>query len=163
VSPASLGTWSGSTASFRWPVVRTARPGRKAGRCRSTLRRGTWPYTAFSSGRSGTNEIWLADPAGSNALQLTSMHVRSANSPRWSPDGRLIAFDANVEDHYEVYVISTAGGKPRRLISSPANNYAPSFSRDGKWNYFGSNRTGEDQIFRMPAAGGEPIQVCFPR
>ena len=114
---------------------------------------------AFSSGRSGTNEIWLADPAGSNALQLTSMHARSANSPRWSPDGRLIAFDANSEGHYEVYVISTAGGKPRRLISSPANNYAPSFSRDGNWIYFGSNRTGEDQIFKMPAAGGEPIQV----
>ncbi|MGD0670033.1 MAG: protein kinase [Bryobacteraceae bacterium] len=113
---------------------------------------------AFDSGRSGPNEIWLADSAGSNALQLTSMRARNTGTPRWSPDGQLIAFDS-LEDHAEIYVISAAGGKPRRLTSGPADNHVPSFSRDGKWIYFSSNRTGEDQIWKVPAAGGEAVQV----
>jgi serine/threonine protein kinase len=114
---------------------------------------------AFESSRSGPNEVWLADPDGSNALQLTSMRARSTGSPRWSPDGQLITFNSNLEDHYGIYVVSAAGGKPRCLASGPADNHVPSFSRDGKWIYFTSNRTGEDQIWKVPAAGGEAVQV----
>ena len=118
---------------------------------------------AFDSDRSGPTEIWLADPDGSNAVQLTSMAAtmgaRITGTPRWSPDGQLITFDSNVEGHYQVHMISAAGGKPRRLTSGPADNNLSSFSRDGKWIYFSSNRTGERQIWKVPAAGGEPVQV----
>ena len=34
-----------------------------------------------------------------------------------------------------------------------------SWSRDGRWLYFVSNRTKEWQIWKMPASGGEAIQV----
>jgi dipeptidyl aminopeptidase/acylaminoacyl peptidase len=118
---------------------------------------------AFESDRSGPDEVWLADPDGSNAVQLTSMAAtmgaRRTGTPRWSPDGQLIAFDSNLEGHYHVHVIPAAGGKPRRLTSDPANDHVPSFSRDGKWIYFSSNRTGEYQIWKIPVAGGEAIQV----
>jgi Tol biopolymer transport system component len=118
---------------------------------------------AFESDRSGPDEVWLADPDGSNAVQLTSMAAtmgaRRTGTPRWSPDGQLIAFDSNLEGHYRVHVIPAAGGKPRRLTSDPADNHVPSFSRDGKWIYFSSNRTGEYQIWKIPVAGGEAIQV----
>jgi Tol biopolymer transport system component/predicted Ser/Thr protein kinase len=118
---------------------------------------------AFESDRSGPNEVWLADPDGSNAVQLTSMvatmGARRAGTPRWSPDGQLIAFDCNLEGHYGIYVVSAAGGKPRRLAPHPANDNVPSFSRDGKWVYFSSNRTGEYRIWKVPVAGGEAIQV----
>jgi Tol biopolymer transport system component len=33
------------------------------------------------------------------------------------------------------------------------------WSPDGKWIYFSSNRSGEFNIWKMPAAGGEPEQV----
>ena len=118
---------------------------------------------AFGSDRSGPNEIWLADPDGSNALQLTSMAAtmggRYAGSPSWSPDGKLIAFNCLLEGHYQVYVISASGGKPRRLTFHSANSNIPSFSRDGKWIYFSSDRTGEYQIWKVPVAGGEALQV----
>ena len=113
---------------------------------------------AFASGRSGPAEIWLADPDGSNALQLTAMRARTG-SPRWSPDGRLIAFYANLEGQPEIFVIPAAGGKPQRVISGPTKNFSPSFSRDGKSIYFSSDRSGEYQIWKVPVAGGEPIQV----
>ncbi len=114
---------------------------------------------AFGSNRSGELEVWLADPDGSNPVQLTSMGARDSGTPAWSPDGQRIAFDSNLEGQVEIYVISASGGKPRRLTSPPANGLVPSFSRDGRWIYFGSNRTGEYQIWKVPASGGEAVQV----
>jgi Tol biopolymer transport system component len=35
----------------------------------------------------------------------------------------------------------------------------PSWSRDGKWVYFGSNHSGQDQVWKVPAEGGPPVQV----
>jgi Tol biopolymer transport system component len=36
---------------------------------------------------------------------------------------------------------------------------AASWSQDGRWIYFASNRSGDFQIWKMPASGGEPLQV----
>jgi len=109
---------------------------------------------AFQSTRSGDSEIWLADPDGSNAVQLTSLGALTM-APRWSPDGRLIVFESNTDGQSDIYVISAEGGKARRLTTHPANDLAGSFSRDGQWIYFSSDRTGEYQIWKMPASGGE--------
>jgi serine/threonine protein kinase len=114
---------------------------------------------ALTSDRSGGWEIWLADPDGSNAVQLTSMGASASGYPHWSLDGRLIAFHSNLEGQWEVYVIPAAGGKPRNLTSHLARDSFPSFSRDGKWIYFTSNRTGEDRIWKVPASGGDAVAV----
>ena len=50
---------------------------------------------AFSSGRTGIEQIWVADADGSNPRQLTFFESGlCATSPGFSPDGRWIAFDA---------------------------------------------------------------------
>jgi Tol biopolymer transport system component/tRNA A-37 threonylcarbamoyl transferase component Bud32 len=113
---------------------------------------------ALGSVRSGESEIWLADPDGTNAVQLTSIGSNSGY-PRWSSDGEWIVFHSNLEGQWEVYVIPAAGGKPRNLTSHPATDTWPSFSRDGKWIYFTSDRTGERQIWKMPASGRDAVQV----
>jgi Tol biopolymer transport system component len=113
---------------------------------------------AFASDRAGGWEIWLADPDGSNAVQLTSLGADSG-APCWSPDGERIVFQSNSEGQSDVYVIPAAGGKPRNLTSHPAIEGRPSFSRDGHWIYFGSNRTGQRQIWKIPASGGDAVQV----
>jgi Tol biopolymer transport system component len=64
-----------------------------------------------------------------------------------------------VEGKWAVYVITLGGGKARRLTPGSANNDAPSWSRDGRWVYFASDRTGEDQVWKIPAEGGEAVQV----
>jgi dipeptidyl aminopeptidase/acylaminoacyl peptidase len=114
---------------------------------------------AFQSTRSGDWEIWLADPDGANAVQLTSMGAPLTGTPRWSPNAQMIAFHSNPEGPLDIYVIPAAGGKPRRLTSHPATDQVPSFSRDGRWIYFSSNRTGEYQIWKIPASGGDAVQV----
>ncbi|MBE0711591.1 MAG: PD40 domain-containing protein, partial [Candidatus Aminicenantes bacterium] len=37
--------------------------------------------------------------------------------------------------------------------------YSARWSRDGKWIYFYSDRSGRDQIYKIPAGGGEAVQV----
>jgi hypothetical protein len=55
-------------------------------------------------------------------------------------------------------VISAGGGMPRRLTTEPTVEGRPSWSRDGRWIYFYSTRSGFN-IFKMPAEGGNALQV----
>jgi Tol biopolymer transport system component/predicted Ser/Thr protein kinase len=115
---------------------------------------------AFASSRSGGFEIWLCGRDGSNPVQLTNGLGRHQGTPRWSPDGRWIAFDSQGEDgHWDIYVINADGGQPRRITPHLSDAVIPSFSRDGRWIYFSSNRGGKFEVWRIPTAGGESVQV----
>jgi Tol biopolymer transport system component len=114
---------------------------------------------AFTSDRSGGWEIWLSDPDGSDAVQLTSLGARATGYPHWSPDGGQIAFHSNLEGQWDVYTVHSEGGKPRNLASHPAADSFPSFSRDGRWIYFTSNRTGPLCVWKIPAGGGAAVPV----
>ena len=117
---------------------------------------------AFASQRTGSQEIWVSERDGSDPVRLTFFEGPFASSPRWSPDGAQIAFDSKGgedEGTADVYVMSTAGDQPRPLTTSEADDFAPSWSRDGQWVYFVSNRSGTWQIWRMPAVGGTAEQV----
>ena len=116
---------------------------------------------AFVSDRSGGGEeIWVARADGSQTLQLTYSGGSQAGSPRWSPDGRWIAFDLVVGDGArDIYIVDSAGGRPRVLVEHSAQDRVPSWSRDGNFIYFTSNRTGRDEIFRATVSGGPPVQI----
>jgi Tol biopolymer transport system component/tRNA A-37 threonylcarbamoyl transferase component Bud32 len=117
----------------------------------------------FATDRSGRgNEIWVANADGTGANPLTKATGRAQGSPRWSPDSRRIAFDAQTADgHRDVFVIDVAGGRPQRLTLYPSDQVRPSWSRDGKWIYFQSNRTGRAEIWRLPPTGGQAFQVTM--
>ena len=116
---------------------------------------------AFESARSGSDQIWISDGDGLNPVQLTSFEGPSPGVPRWSPDGRWVAFDL-VSDEIatiNIHVVSADGGAPRQLTSGPYRQVRASWSRDGRWVYFGSNRSGDWQIWKVPFEGGEPLQA----
>jgi eukaryotic-like serine/threonine-protein kinase len=115
---------------------------------------------AVWSNRSGENEIWLVDPDGANEVQLTFMEAGVRGYPHWSPDSGTVVFHSALEGQWEVFAIPAEGGKPRNLTSHPANDFFPSFSRNGQWIYFNSNRTREGQIWKIPASGGDAVQVA---
>jgi eukaryotic-like serine/threonine-protein kinase len=115
-------------------------------------------HIAFTSARSGSNEVWVCDSQGLNAIQLTSFGGPDVGSPRWSPDGRHIAFDSKGSGPRNIYVIAAEGGKPR-VLTDGADDVRPSWSHDGRWIYFGSNRNGDWQIWKAPVDGGKAVQV----
>jgi len=107
---------------------------------------------AFASTRSGSWEIWVSSPDGSNAVQLTNFGNRQTGSPHWSPDGKQLAFDARPEQHSDIYVIDAAGGKPRPVTHSGNNDaVVPNWSRDGRWIYYASNAGGTGICGRHPS------------
>jgi serine/threonine protein kinase/WD40 repeat protein len=114
---------------------------------------------AFTSTRSGEWEIWVSDPDGSHAVQLTFMHAQATGGPHWSPDGQRLVFASDLEGQFEVYEIAAAGGQPRRITSHQAFDHAANYSADGKWIYFCSTRNGPYQIWKVPASGGDAVQV----
>jgi len=112
---------------------------------------------AFLSDRSGHSEIWLCDAEGKNLRKLMTMTLSSPNAPpRWSPDGRRILFDKKTERINQVFMVDLNGGNSKLLATDAV---APVFSRDGQWVYFSSRRTGQWQIWKIPLAGGEAVQV----
>jgi Tol biopolymer transport system component/DNA-binding winged helix-turn-helix (wHTH) protein len=109
----------------------------------------------FCSDRTGSDEIWMGDTAGSNLVQLTSFGGPMAGTPRWSPDGRRIAFDGD----WGIHVIDVDGGPSGRVASDAPDGVVPSWSRDGQWIYFASSRTGRSEVWKVPVAGGRAVQV----
>jgi Tol biopolymer transport system component len=117
---------------------------------------------AFASNRTGAGEIWVSAADGSNARRLTSLGGPQVISPRWSPDGRRLVFSVETASggRGDIYVINADGTGMRRFTSDESNESRPSWSVDGHWIYFTSNRTGIDHIWRAPADGsGQPVDV----
>ncbi|HEY1271613.1 MAG TPA: winged helix-turn-helix domain-containing protein [Terriglobales bacterium] len=112
---------------------------------------------AYMSDHSGSMEIWVSDRDGKNAIQLTA--VGNAGTPRWSPDSQAVVFDARLRDGVGIFAVSLQDGTPRPLVQDQFGNVCPSWSHDGKWIYFASTRSGKWQVWRVPAAGGMPVQL----
>lgn len=116
---------------------------------------------AFASRRSGDrNEIWLVDADGASPTRLTRGPARFRGSPRWSPDGRTIAFDSWSDDgQWDIWTIGVDGSGLRQVTHDPVKAHIPSFSRDGRWIYFSSHRTGREEVWRVASQGGPEEQV----
>jgi eukaryotic-like serine/threonine-protein kinase len=117
---------------------------------------------AFARDRTGEgNEIWIANADGSNRRALTNGTHKPEGSPRWSPNDNRLAFDGLGDDGLRhVYTIDPAGGPTRMIPSRPGSReQVPSWSRDGKWIYFGSNRSGRPEVWRALASGDDAEQI----
>ncbi|HVH08659.1 MAG TPA: S9 family peptidase [Gemmatimonadales bacterium] len=78
----------------------------------------------------GISRIWLADLATGASRPLTS-GPGSDRQPRWSPDGRSLAFVSTREAGAQVWLLPVAGGEARRVTSLPDGVEAPVWLPDG--------------------------------
>lgn len=88
--------------------------------------------------------LFIAPHDGGNAVALTGAHYRS-HSPVWSPDGRLIAFAANIMGNDDVYVMPVKGGDLRQLTVDSRDDRPLEFTTDSQHVIFRSGRPGLPQ------------------
>lgn len=122
----------------------------------------------FTSARSGTPELWMSDADGTNPTKLTDFGGGSVGNPCWHPSGERIAFTAYPEGKASIYVMRVPGGTPKRVRATNGNggtfkDRVTSWSRDGRWIYFASNRSQSWQLWKMHPDGSGLTQVTQNR
>lgn len=114
---------------------------------------------AYQTALFGNDAVWICDSDGQNHRQLTTAPNISAVWPNWSPDARQILYAGWSAGKGAIYAVDLATDQHRRITNDAFSNTTPSWSWDGNWIYFSSDRTGMPQIYKLPTAGGDPIQV----
>jgi eukaryotic-like serine/threonine-protein kinase len=98
-------------------------------------RDGEW--VAYNDGSDGT--MWRSKIDGTQKLQLVFPPM-IAYLPRWSPDGKHIAFFGHPPaEPWQIYVLPAEGGTPELIYRSDINLADPNWSPDGKSLVFGEN------------------------
>jgi len=134
------------------------------------------------SGEHGTSEVWLVRMAGTDDHRLTSGAGKDG-APRWSPDGRHLAFASDRADPgtAQLYVLAMDGGEAVSLTRRKSGVTQPSWSPDGNLLAFLSkDETSEseekdvkerrdqivadenlkfDRLYVVEWSGGEPVLV----
>ncbi len=101
--------------------------------------------------------IFVSDLDGGNVEQITRWNEYDG-APRWSPDGKQIAFDSLLDGNWDIYAVSLETGTQRRLTRGPNEDVRPSWSRDGRWIYYSAgDGRGGSSLWKAPADGGEPV------
>ncbi|MEW6735090.1 MAG: PDZ domain-containing protein [Acidobacteriota bacterium] len=120
-------------------------------------------------------DIWIVDTNGGVARRLTS-HKGRELFPKFSPDGKWIAFSAEYNGTRQIYVMSADGGEPKQLtyyndvgILPPRggfDNQVLGWSPDGKNVLFRANRLpwGDrmGRPYMVPLEGGMETPLAIP-
>ncbi len=97
--------------------------------------------------------LWRARADGSDRRQL-SFPPMQCGLPRWSPDGRQVAFSAETPGQsWKTYVVSAEGGAPEQLLPGPGEELDPSWSPDGHSIVFGGD------VLSVRASQEDALQV----
>ena len=118
-------------------------------------RDGQWvTYTSYPDGT-----LWRSKVDGSERLQLTFPPLRVL-LPRWSPDGRQIAFNARLHDApFNIYVISSEGGQAQRILPSEQNQDDANWSPDANSLVFGSGDISNKEPIKTIDLGSKRVSA----
>ena len=95
--------------------------------------------------------LWIVDANGGRHQKLTSRET-SESSPRWSPDGRQIAFVSSTDEGSEIYMYWVGSGKFARITQLPFSPGSLSWSPDGTL-----------LAFHMNVKKEPPVLVSMPK
>jgi tricorn protease len=102
-------------------------------------------------------DIWTADETGQNVQRLTVHKARDVY-PRFSPDGKWIAFSSDRNGNLDVFIMPSGGGTVKQLTNHSADDSVLNWTPDGRSVLFSSNR-GEDfaaRLYTVSTDGGMP-------
>jgi TolB protein len=149
--------------------ITKAEPEASAPPCKAGAFLGNWSpdgkrltFYAASATR-GLGQICTIALDGSDLEVVVSEPPAYHVEPSWSPDGEWIAYryidkgaSAGPEDdNHEIYIIKPDGTSRTNLTNNPATDLEPSWSPDGKWIVFSSDRTGGFDLYIMRPDGSD--------
>lgn len=115
------------------------------------------------SDRSGRREIWLARSDGTDQRRITNFNGPDVGDLQWSPGGRRLAFHARAQGHSDIFALDCDPASMRcenlKRLSAGMKAEVPSWSADGTFLYFASDRTGQWEIWKQATSGGKLTQV----
>jgi tricorn protease len=102
-------------------------------------------------------DIWVANEDGSNVQRITVHKARDVY-PRFSPDGKWIAFSSNRYGNYDVFIVPAEGGAAKQLTFHSANDTVVGWTPDSKRVLFQSSRglmyPGIPNLYEVAIEGG---------
>ena len=107
----------------------------------------------FLSNRSGRQQMWTRRADGSAPAELLVQHEQPIDEGAWSRDGQWLVFrsgsgGSNTRDIWGIRPgVDTV---PRLLVGSPADEYAPALSPDGRWLAYVANESGREEVYVRP-------------
>src|SRR6266571_7534727 len=110
-------------------------------------------------------DLWTVSRAGGVAARLTT-HEGIEHFPKFSPDGRSIAFTGEYDGNVDAYTIPAEGGEPTRLTYHPEEDLVAGWYPDGRSILLRSARASGtwrfDRFFKIPAEGGFEEMLPLP-
>ncbi|MFB0519066.1 MAG: PDZ domain-containing protein [Acidobacteriota bacterium] len=109
-------------------------------------------------------DLWTVPSDGGEARRLTT-HPGQELWPKYSPDGRYIAFTGQYDGNTDVFVIPAEGGAPKRLTYHPDSDWVEGWTPDGKRVVFVSGRYSYSRFFKLYSVGiggGLPEALPMP-
>src|SRR3712207_2526910 len=111
-------------------------------------------------------DVWIVPREGGDARRLTTS-VGIESFPRFSPDGRFVAFTGEYAGNQDVYVVPADGGDPRRLTWHPGADQVRGWTTDGRRVVFASGRATKapgavPKLWTVAVEGGLPEPMPMP-
>jgi eukaryotic-like serine/threonine-protein kinase len=122
--------------------------------------------TRVAAGGMVAGDLWVFDLALGSRLRLTSEGANRTTA--WSPDGQRIAFfsfpamPTQPTDAQDLYVVSSGGGVPTRLLERAGPRWADSWSPDGRYLIFDDGPGYSRDLWVLPL-GEEPRPLVVSR
>jgi len=110
------------------------------------------------------DDLWLVPREGGLASPLASPPGLES-LPRFSPDGKTIAFVGNYDGNRDLYTLPVDGGVPTRVTHHPSGETLADWTPDGKLLFFTNGLAGRDrqvQLFTVAPGGGLPEKLPVP-
>jgi len=109
----------------------------------------------FFSTRGGQGDLWVVPSAGGSAIRVTNDLLVEAE-PSWAPDGQSVLFE-QAETAPRISILPATGGTARGVLAWDGTGLDElQISRDGAHILFSGVRGGNQDLWVMPTAGGEP-------